>query len=86
MTVAEFRVVGNKISGSGKISEGSKSADLENPLVKPSSRILITPTSETNLVLAVTGKTEGKSFTVSTAQPAAKDVLFDWFVINESSD
>lgn len=81
--VAEFKVVANKISGSSKIGVGDKSVDIENPLVKPTSRILITPTSETDTVLAVTDKAEGKKFTVSTAKPAAKDIIFDWFLINE---
>lgn len=84
VTVAEFRVMANKISGIGKIVAGDKSVDIENPLVKSNSRILITPTSETNLVLAVTEKAEGKKFTVSVAQPGIKDIVFDWFLINES--
>jgi len=84
VTVAEFRTVGGKISGSGEITSGSKSVDIENPLVKSSSRILITPNSETDLVLAVTEKIEGKKFTVSVAEPPDKDIVFDWFLINES--
>lgn len=84
LIVAEFKVVANKISGSGKIIAGTKSVDLENPLVKSSSRILITPSSETDLVLAVINKEEGRKFTVSTAQTATKDIIFDWFIVNES--
>lgn len=86
VTVAEFKVIANKISGSGKISAGTKSVDIENTQVELSSRILITPNSETNLVLAVTGKTEGEKFTVSVAQTAPEDIIFDWFIINESPE
>lgn len=84
VTVAEFRVVANKISGSGKINTGTKSVYIENPLVKSSSRILITPTLETDFVLAVVEKAEGKKFTVATAKEATKDIVFDWFMVNES--
>lgn len=84
VTVAAFKVVANKISGSGKITAGTKSVDIENAQVEANSRILITPNSETNLVLAVTNKTEGKKFTVSTAQQASEDIVFDWFLVNES--
>lgn len=83
VVVSGFKVVANKISGSGKIESGAKSADIENLQVSPSSRILITPTSETNLVLAVTEKVEGKKFTVSVAQATQQDIIFDWFIIGE---
>ncbi len=86
VTVSEFRVVANKISGSGKISSGAKSVDIENTQVMKNSRILITPTSETNLVLAVTDKVEGKKFIVSAPQIVAADLNFDWFMITESSN
>ncbi len=86
VTVAAFKVVANKISGSGKIATGTKSVDIENAQVHPNSRILITPNSETNLVLAVTDKSEGKKFTVSAAQTVPSDVIFDWFLINETSE
>lgn len=86
VTVAEFKVVTNKISGSGKIPAGSKFIEIENVLVSPSSRILITPTSETDLVLAVTDKEEGKRFTVSVVRDTTNDINFDWFMVGESLD
>ncbi|MCL4366165.1 MerR family DNA-binding transcriptional regulator [Patescibacteria group bacterium] len=86
VTVAAFKVVANRISGSGKITAGTKSVDIENAQVEDNARILITPNSETNLVLAVTNKAAGKKFTVSVAQPATEDITFDWFLINESPD
>lgn len=84
--VAEFKVISGKISGSGKIEAGSKFSEIDNPLVKPTSRILITPTQETSLVLAVTTKEEGKKFTVSSAQIVDKEIVFDWFLVNEIAD
>ncbi len=86
VTVADFRVVANKISGSGKIISGSKSVDINNTLVMKNSRILITPTSETSLVLAVTDKEEGKKFTVTAPQEVTSDLNFDWFMINETAN
>ncbi len=76
--VAEFKVVANKISGSGKISAASSSADVVNPLVTQNSRILITPTSPTNQVLAVTSKVDGQKFTVSANEKPNTDISFDW--------
>ncbi|MBI2020457.1 MerR family DNA-binding transcriptional regulator [Candidatus Daviesbacteria bacterium] len=86
VTVAQFRVVANKISGSGKILAGQTFLDVENPLVEPTSRILITPTSNTNLVLAVTEKEKGKRFRVSSPKEAENDIDFDWLMINETED
>lgn len=86
VTVAEFRVVKNKITGNAKITSGAKSIEIENPLIKPTSIILVTPTTETSLVLAVTDRVEGKKFTVSSPQVAEKDITFNYFLINESED
>ena len=86
VTVAEFRVVKNKIAGKAKITSGAKSIEIENPLIKPTSIILVTPTIETSLVLAVTDRVEGKKFTVSSPHDAQKDITFNYFLINESED
>ncbi len=86
ITVAEFRVVKNKIAGKAKIASGAKSIEIENSAVKPTSIILVTPTIETSLVLAVTDRVPGKKFTVSSAQTAQKDITFNYFLINESED
>ena len=83
ITIAEFKVIANKISGSSKIPKGEKEVIVDNSLIKSDSRILITPTSETNSVLAVTKKLESKGFLVSTSQDAKEDIIFDWWLIGE---
>lgn len=84
VTVAEFKVVAGKISGSATLQSGQSFIEVENPLVKSNSRILITPTSETSLILAVTQKEAGNFFTVSTSKAAEQDIDFDYFLINET--
>lgn len=83
ITVAEFKVSANKISGNGQIKAGTKSVEIKNTLVNTNSRILITPTSDTNLVIAVTNKTPGQNFTVSIPSQTSTDINFDWWMVNE---
>lgn len=81
--VAEFKVLANKISGSAKIPKGERQIKVENKLIKEDSRILITPTSEIDSVLAVTKKLDNEGFVVSTAKILVEDATFDWWVIGE---
>ncbi len=88
--VAEYKVISGKTSGSGVIKAGTKSVDILNGVVNQTSRILITPTSDTDFVLAVTSKinadpTTNKlgKFTVSAPKIAPADLSFDWWMINE---
>ena len=83
VVVAEFKVLANKISGSAKIPKGENQIKVENKLIKQDSRILITPTSEIDSVLAVTSKDENEGFVVSTAKILPEDTSFDWWVIGE---
>lgn len=83
VTVANFKVVANKISGSGTIKAGEKSIIIDNPLVKQNARILVTPTSANNVILAVTEKTDDQSFIVSTAFDSTTDITFDWWMVQE---
>ncbi len=81
--VAEFRVLANKISGHGTINKGEKTVEIENSLVDQNSRILITPTTETDLVLAVTEKKDHDKFTVSAPKVLEEDLNFDWWMVGE---
>lgn len=83
ITTQELKLASGKSVGSGKIATGTSFVEIENPLVKPNSRIFITPTSETNLVLIVKDKIEGQKFVVSTQTPTPSDISFDWLIINE---
>ncbi|MDO8619435.1 MAG: hypothetical protein Q7R49_05865 [Candidatus Daviesbacteria bacterium] len=85
IVVAEYKVISGKTSGSGKVVAGTSSVDISNASVTDGSRILITPTSSTNLVLAVTDKQVGTKFTVSTPAQTPSDINFDWWIINEVS-
>lgn len=81
--VGQFKVMADKISGSGTIPKGKKTAEIQTPLVEKNSRILITPTTETDMVLAVTEKIDKKKFTVSAPKTVEDDINFDWWMVNE---
>lgn len=81
--LSELKVKGNKISGNAKIVSGEKSVEIDNLIVSARSRILVTPTTETDIVLAVTSKEENKKFTVTASKNVPKDITFDWWLINE---
>ncbi len=81
--VSELKIKGGKTSGNAKITLGEKSVEIDNLIVSTRSRILVTPTTETDTVLAVTAKEEAKKFTVTASKNASKDITFDWWLINE---
>lgn len=85
VNVTELRVTGNKISGTAKIVSGQKSVEVTSPAVATNSRILITPTNETDIVLAVTSKDNGLKFTVAATKNVPSDLNFDWWLINETN-
>jgi hypothetical protein len=79
----EFQAVGGQSIGEGKIFTGTKEVFIATPLVKSNSRILITPTKESNQVLSVIDKVTDFGFTVTVPNVVAQDLSFDWFIINE---
>ncbi|MBI4038263.1 hypothetical protein HY387_01310, partial [Candidatus Daviesbacteria bacterium] len=85
ISATQYRAVVGKSTGSGKISAGAKSAEIPSSVVETTSRILVTPTVETNMPLSVISKKAGQSFTVSIPTPAFQDIPFDWFIVNEAS-
>ncbi len=84
ISAGEYLGVAGKVTGSGTIPAGSTFVDIPNTVVKANSRIMVTVTNDTSLVLRVTGKAAGEKFTVSVAYPTLSDITFDWFVINET--
>jgi hypothetical protein len=80
---SEYKTISGKISGSGRIPAGLDSVDIKSTYVRPNSRILITPTTQTALPVSVISKIDGEKFTASIQTPAATDITFDWFIINE---
>ncbi len=83
VTVADFKVVANKISGSGTIRAGENKVVIDNTLVTQSTRVLITATSVDGAILAVTEKKDHTSFTVSSAIDSDKEITFDWWMVQE---
>lgn len=81
--VANFKVLKDQISGIGIIKPGEKEVAILNPKVERTSRILITPTSKVDAVLAVTDKIKGEKFIVSSSKIAEEEIQFDWFLIQE---
>lgn len=81
--VADFKVVANKISGRGEIPANEKSIDVPASLITDKSRVLVTPTSDIDGVLAVTTKTPGVGFKVSNSKVATESAFFDWWMVTE---
>ncbi len=78
----ESLLLDKRLAGSSKIEAGKKEVKVESSAVKDDSKILVTLTSDKFVVLAVTDKNEGESFTVSMEDSKDVDVKFDWLVIN----
>ena len=81
--ITETRVLARTLSGRGEINEGSNSAQIQIDQINEESKVLVTLTSETDLVLAVTKKTVGEGFTVSASKLASPSAQFDWWMVNE---
>lgn len=71
----------NQISGRGMLAAGVAEVFIQNSLVASSSKILLTPTSQTDLPLAVTRKEDGNGFAVGVPRPVSAPVSFDWLLI-----
>jgi hypothetical protein len=77
----EFKVKGSDSSGSSTLLANSTFLEIESKVVTPETKILITPTTLTDQVLAVTEKKDGV-FKVEIKNIEALDIHFDWLVIN----
>lgn len=75
---------GLPISDSSVVSRDGKSITIRTKAVSKSSRIFITP--DVAVPIAVTEKSDGKSFTVSTKDAVSEKILFDWMIIRESAE
>lgn len=69
--------------GSGVITAGKTSVMIATTAVTANSKIFVTATTATGKQpLVVTAKTAGKSFVVSLEEAVAKEVRFDWWIVN----
>ncbi|MBI4091414.1 tail fiber domain-containing protein, partial [candidate division WWE3 bacterium] len=68
--------------GSAKLKAGESKVDIESQAVKESSKIFLTPTKETDKILFILDKEEGKKFSVGVKSSLDEDITFDWWIIN----
>ena len=71
----------NQIAGQGSLPAGSSEVFIANTSVTSSSQIIVTPTSPTQVPLAVTQLEDGNGFTVGAIIPQQIPVSFTWLVI-----
>jgi site-specific recombinase XerD len=71
-----------KSIGVGKIPVGRTYVVIQAPAVTEDSLIFVTPKTNTSTPIAVTNKTAGQSFIVSTSSPSTRDIHFNWWIIN----
>jgi len=76
-------VVSEKSSGSAAVKAGTKEMTIENDLVKDTSKILVTFTTDYSPATRYyVTKEVGKSFTLHLDQPVGQAAAFDWLIIN----
>ncbi|MEK7595867.1 MAG: peptidase G2 autoproteolytic cleavage domain-containing protein, partial [Patescibacteria group bacterium] len=68
--------------GSATIKAGETQVKISNSKVATTSKIFFSPTRQTDKVLYVLNKMEGREFTVGIAQSANEDITFDWWIVN----
>ncbi len=68
--------------GIGTIKAGQTSIFMQAPIVTKESLMFVTPTTTTNIPLAVTAKEVGKGFIVSITKPQTTNINFNWWIIN----
>ena len=83
---SEYQVVEGQTSGSGTLAAGTFEVPIFNGRITENSRVFITLTSSTSLNPYVSEKIPGAGFVVSTLTPAAEDITFDWWMINEVAE
>jgi trimeric autotransporter adhesin len=71
----------DQMAGSAALLAGMKEIFVPNASVASSSKIVITPTSPTQVPLFVEMKQDGVGFTAASIQPQSADVLFDWLMV-----
>ena len=76
-------VVSEKSSGSANIKAGAEQVTVDNVLVKETSKVLVTFTTDYSPATRYyVTKELGKSFTLHLDQPVQTEATFNWFVIN----
>jgi hypothetical protein len=71
----------DQMSGSATLAAFSSEVFIANKQVASSSKIFIAPTTLTNVPLVIVRKQDGVGFAVGAANPQAKDISFDWIMM-----
>ena len=71
-----------KSVGTAMINTHETFVTVQAPAVTEDSLIFVTPTTTTTTPIAVTNKTAGESFTVSTSTPTSQNIRFNWWIVN----
>ncbi|MGC9599438.1 MAG: hypothetical protein ABSE18_03575 [Minisyncoccia bacterium] len=72
----------NQMSGDGEIGAGVTDVFVPNTLLTSSSEVIVTPTSPTEVPLAVTQRSDGAGFHVGTVRSQSIPVSFSWLIIS----
>jgi len=68
--------------GGGVLTAGNVSVTVQTTAVNSSSRIFVTPVSETDKPLIVKNIVAGKSFDVIIVSPYTAEIKFNWWIVN----
>ncbi|HVN26515.1 MAG TPA: hypothetical protein VMT99_02575 [Candidatus Paceibacterota bacterium] len=71
----------NQLTGEAVLATGAGDIFIANTAVASSSKIFITPTTESQAPLTVTQKLDGVGFHVGVVTPQSQPVAFDWLII-----
>lgn len=74
--------ISSSSTGRSVITAGKTSVKVTTSAVTASSKVFVTPISDTDKPLIVKNKISGQSFDVYIVSPYSSDIAFDWFFIN----
>lgn len=82
ITANKYKVSGAS-AGTTKLLKDENSVDVATDQITEQSRVFVTATTLTSSVLTVTEKTPGIGFKVEIISPAAEDITFDWWIVDQ---
>ena len=83
LAVSDTEAVASGSAGTAVLNRYHTEITIDNPNVTQKSLIYITPVGDTdNMVVSLLRQVPGKSFTVGVSTPIAKDILFNWIIVN----
>ncbi|OGE36285.1 hypothetical protein A3E45_04335 [Candidatus Daviesbacteria bacterium RIFCSPHIGHO2_12_FULL_43_11] len=73
--------VGSSTLGSGTIPAGETEVPISNTNIQVNSKVFLTPTSDLEGTLAVSGQIPGLGFVVKTNKVSSQDITFNWWIV-----